>query len=176
MGGKRLELQNTILAHLSQQQTPFYTTLCPDWLKIWGRTLFSSLLMDFIAVSQFAFLSSVFANCVFLFFPPFPLTVHAAKTEMTSCREEAGLNTYPQGPAGEPGTKGRRGVYSTGGWGIYRRGKSDVWKGHFWERETNVENICSVLTWWWGETEDTQMKREGFDEKGQSKEAINISR
>ncbi|KAG7225805.1 hypothetical protein INR49_014456 [Caranx melampygus] len=37
------------------------------------------------------------------------LWVHAAKTEMTSCREEAGLNTYPQGPAGEPGTKGRRG-------------------------------------------------------------------
>lgn len=32
---------------------------------------------------------------------------------MTSCRGEVGLNTYPQGPAGEAGTNGGKGICST---------------------------------------------------------------
>lgn len=103
---------------------------------------------------------------------------------MTSCR---GLNTYPQGPAGEPGTNGRRGLCSTGGWDIYQKGKYNVWKGNSWHTwgsfvkccnntwTENVENVRSVLTWWWGEIEGRQMGWEGLDEKGRGEKAINIS-
>lgn len=111
--------------------TPFHT-LCPEWLEIWGGTLSSSLLTDFIAVSLHSLL--LFLLCFSPFFFSFPLTARAAKNEMTSCRGEVRLNAYPQGPAGEPGTNGRKGICSTGGWGSYQRGKSYFWKGHWWHR------------------------------------------
>lgn len=122
-------------------------------------------------------------------FPPlffsFPPTVHAAKLKWHHAEGKSELNTYPQGPEGETGTNGGRGICSTVGWDVYQEGgKSNITSGNSLCRWTsvqqhvdwNVENIRSVLTWWWGGVEDRQMGWEGFDERGSGEEAINKSR
>lgn len=138
---------------------------------------------DGVHLSQLAFLSSVFANYVFPFF--FSSYSSCSQTEMTSCRGEVRLNTYPQGPAGEPGSNGRRGICSVEWWDIYQRGKSNDWKNSSWHRWHSLSSGATTrglkcgkylcVCWWWGETEDRQIGWEGFNKKGQSGDAINMS-
>lgn len=116
-------------------------SICPDWLKIWGDTL--SLLMDFIAVSLHSLV--LFLLTVFFLSPPLSSYSSRSQTEMTSCRGEVGLAyVYPQGPAGEPGTNGERGICSTGGWDIYQGGKYNAWKGNSWHGWSSSSNAATT--------------------------------
>lgn len=127
-----MERQSADLDDFQSQSLPplLHPSICPDWSKIWGDTF--RLPPDGFHRSQFAFLSSVLANCVVVFFS-FSLSSYSScsQSEMTSCRREVGLNTYPQGPAGEPGTNGRRCVWSTGGWDICQGRKIKCLKRSF---------------------------------------------
>lgn len=99
---------------------------------------------------------------------------------MTSCRREVRLNTYPQGPAGDPGRNGRRSC-STGELDIYQGGKSNVSKGNSWHRWSFLSSavqhvqcgkypLCLDMM----RRDRGQAGWEGFDVKGQNEEAINI--
>lgn len=128
--------------------------------------------------SKFAFLSSVFANCVFLLF--FPLSSYSSRSQtgMTSCRGEVRLEYVPTRPCRRTGDQRREGLSAQRGDEVFIREENikpekvipgtdealcQVLQQHV---DWNVENVRSVLTWWWGEIEGTQMGWEGFWWKG----------
>lgn len=119
----------------SQQQTPsslLHPLICTGLVTDTRRNFSPLLLMDLIAggLHSYAF---VFANCVF-----FPPTSPAAKVKWHHVEKEVGLNIYPQGPAGEPGTDGRRRMWSTGGWDILPVAR-------IWVQSSFQEALCGVL-------------------------------
>lgn len=98
---------------------------------------------------------------------------------MTSCRGEVGLNTYPQGPAGEPESNGERDFCSTGGWDIYQGGKYNAWSA----ATTRGLKIWKMSPLFWPDDEEIYSRGQtdgmgGLGWKGtkRGEEAINISR
>lgn len=91
--------------HSRLQTSLLWPSICPGWLDM--RSNSPSLPPDRFHHS-FEFLRSVISNCGFsLFFSP--LSLYGSGSQKGKWHHVGGkLKTYPQGPAGEPGTSGRR--------------------------------------------------------------------
>lgn len=139
--------------------------------------------MGFIAVSQFAFLHSVFANFVSpppLFFLLFLLQLMQPNwNDIMLSGSRAWIRTHKALQENQGPTAG--GVSAWQEDEMFIRWEENLanslYRWSFLQKHVdwNVENIRSVLTWWWGEIEDRQMGWEGFDERGPGEEAINKS-
>lgn len=125
-------------------------------------------LMDFIAVSQFAFLCPVFANCVSFF----PFLIHFPQPNWNDIMPRGSQTEYvPTRPCRRTRDRRQEGPLLTGGWFCFPVGKL-LFKMSFLSIPLGQvlhmrRRLCSLRE---------QMGWRGFDEKEQNEEAINISR
>lgn len=100
-----LQLHSAEDFHTRLQTSLLWPSICPSWLDM--RSNPPSLPPNRFHHS-FEFLRSVISNCGFsLFFSP--LSLYGSGSQKGKWHHVGGkLKTYPQGPAGEPGTSGRR--------------------------------------------------------------------
>lgn len=141
----------------SQQQTPsslLHPLICAGLVTDTRRNFSPPLPMDLIAggLHSYALVFAVF------FFPP---TSPAAKVKWHHVEKEVGLNIYPQGPAGEPGTDGRRRIWSTGGWDILPVASEKLFPGSsLWSAASGGLKRGKYLLVFWS---DVDREREGWE-------------